>query len=134
VLANGIKLQCEEGFVVHPVRRVDVREELVDDSVREDGYTGIRRREIPEELGGVIDAQLGIGGLALNKYPDLTIFANGVVDLFALLGADVASELGHYLTGIKYIIAKGLKEGHDQRGLGCFFGQQHFAMLSYNLA
>jgi len=109
------QVQDQEGLVVHLVRGVEVRVELVDLAVRQHSDACFGHREVPEELRRVLDAQRLRRLLALHEHLDLALAHDGVVDLLTALHTDVGRELGDDLERVEDVVAQDRgDEGHDK--------------------
>ncbi|MNG32093.1 hypothetical protein D3C84_1180240 [compost metagenome] len=78
----------------------------------------------------MVDVQRLADLLALNQNLNLTVFQNGIVDLFAFLGADVADVLRRHLRRVEHIVTEyRVDERHDKCRLGGFFRLNRPALL-----
>jgi hypothetical protein len=59
----------------------------------------------------MVDTQLDRRGFALDQDRDLAVLSDGVVDLLALLGADVATEFGDDFAGIEEVVPSAWMNG-----------------------
>jgi hypothetical protein len=98
VLTYGLKEQRKEGLVIHSVRLIDIRVESEDNTIGQNRNTTVRRCEVAKQLGGVIDRQIDVCQLALDKHLHLAVFADSIIDLLVLLRSHVAGESRDNLT------------------------------------
>ena len=113
-------LEHQERLRVHLVRRLKVGEESVLDPVGEHCHAAVGAGEVAEELAGVLGVEVRAVVLALEEHYRLAVLQDRVVDLLALLGADVGDQLGRDLHRVEHVVAECGDEGHDEgvlRGL-----------------
>ena len=119
VVPNIQNIDGEEGILVHLVGVVQIRVKPVILTIGQNGKLGGCGTEVAEELG-VVPIQVFCDSLALHQNDRLSVLHDGIIDLFALLDADISGKLRDKFLRIEDIIAKHGKERHNQRSLGSF--------------
>ncbi|MPM42478.1 hypothetical protein SDC9_89143 [bioreactor metagenome] len=124
------KVQAQERLLVHHIGLVEVGVEVPVLAVGEDADPGIRDVEIAYELPRILERERGADLLGLDEHLDHAVTHDRVVDLLALLRADVADELRHHLRRVEHVVPEdSADERHDDRVLRRFLGLQCLPVL-----
>src|SRR5690606_7763724 len=81
--------------------------------------SGIRDREVPKQLTGVLGLKGSAKRLTLDQDGDLAVQLDRVVHLLTLLDAMISRQLGDHLRRVEDVVPEGLDHGQDE---GRFYG------------
>ena len=125
-----VEIEREERTIIHHVRFLSICEKPIDYSVGQERKPRISGSEIAVKLARMLDGQVAIGRLAFDKNFNLAPDADPLIDLLALLRANIACEFRHDLIRVEDVVAERSKKRQYKRGLGRLLSGELITVLA----